>query len=288
MKNNTPYTKNIIPYTEDNVVDFWEAVSPSYPKPYDPELCLGMKQIFDRYSKEAGRKFIRIADCGCGTGNPAIGLKKIHGYDVFCTDISVNMIERLRENLEREKCDIKFKPCEWRDLRKFSKSSDEKFDVVICRGNSLIYVTSWDRNSVDPEVSDEGIKEALRNFYEILRPGGILYVDITNKKEYNSDHYIEYIGNRHTLNNDQEFIIFWKPEHNIEKKIRNVNAFRLYLSKNSSEPEIIKKYKFCSYLLKHEELIGYMREAGFRVTKKDKYVNVPGEFLYDVFIGRKI
>ena len=59
----------------------------------------------------------------------------------------------------------------------------EQFDLVYCRGNSLVYAASWEQNWVVPKRSEEEIFEAVSNFYKILREKGKLYIDITKHNE---------------------------------------------------------------------------------------------------------
>jgi SAM-dependent methyltransferase len=276
-----------IPILQDDIVDMWESVSPAYPKAYDPELTRGEKRVFDYYEKRIGRRFKRIIDCGCGTGNASIGLKKKYGYEVLCVDSSKFMIDKLKKNIKKEKCSIEVLECDWRDLKKHFISSKEKFDIVICRGNSLIYVNSWEKNSLLPNVAVDGIKESLLNFYEILNPRGILYIDITNRKEFNSKSSFEFIGKRDDIENKQSFIIYWNAKHELKNKIRYVHAYRLFYSNVSYIPTQLRFFRFTSYLLLHEELLNYMSEVGFKITRRDMYLKVNGEFLYDVFVGIK-
>ena len=63
----------------------------------------------------SGRQVQSVLDCACGTGFPAIQLKKA-GFDVYCTDGSETMIRQFRHNLEKEGLDIPNKVTDWPDL----------------------------------------------------------------------------------------------------------------------------------------------------------------------------
>ncbi len=58
-----------------------------------------------------------------------------------------------------------------------------QFDAVICRGNSLPYAVSWNKDEIDPEKAQRAIMESLRQMWAKVKPGGILYVDAVPKAE---------------------------------------------------------------------------------------------------------
>lgn len=271
---------------EDNIVDLWETVNSDYPFPYNKELCSGINQLIIDYSDKLGLRLNRIIDCGCGSGNPSIGLKKEYGYDVTCSDMSSEMLERLRENLKATNVDLPIIPSEWRDLSKHIISEQDKFDMVICRGNSLIYATSWDRKSLLPNIAREGIIEALKNFYAILKNGGIIYLDLSNQREFETNNYYEFVGHRNSPSSAGDIILFWKVQHVSAQKIRLVHSKRIFFNE-FEEPVSIKYFKFVSYLLGHNELVEMMKEVGFKMNKDNIFIDVHGEKLYDVFIGIK-
>ncbi len=275
-----------IPIKPDNLVDLWEAVPEDYPLPYDRNLCEGLHRLLSQYLQGKGRNIRRIIDCGCGTGNPAIGLRHLYDeYDITCNDESLHMIERLEENLQRYDFELKTELSSWSDLsRRFSRP-EERFDAVLCRGNALVYAASWNRDKVVPSVALREIRNSLWNFHEILHPGGILYVDITHNKEFLTGTHFEIVGFR--SNGVEEFILCWKTRLDYERATRSATIYRIFLDRETGSPVKIKFHVLHSFLLRQEMLLSLMSEAGFDIQNENKPVNVKGENRYEVFIGRK-
>src|SRR3712207_5350836 len=80
-----------------------------------------------------------ILDCGGGTGFPAIELRA-RGWEVAYVDRSSEMLEAFQGNCARHDVHIPTYQVDWLEL---SEVLGERFDALICRGNSLVYVGSW-------------------------------------------------------------------------------------------------------------------------------------------------
>ena len=77
-----------------------------------------------------------ILDCGGGTGFPAIGLRA-NGWKVSYVDKSNEMLETFQGNCARHNVHIPTYQADWLQL---SHVLADRFDAVLCRGNSLVYV----------------------------------------------------------------------------------------------------------------------------------------------------
>ena len=97
-----------------------------------------------------------MLDCACGTGWHAIALAQ-RGYRVAGSDISAAMIARARENAAREGVTIPFAVAGFQELRAMFR---ERFDAVLCLGNSLPHV-----------LTDDAALESLANMRDRLRAG---------------------------------------------------------------------------------------------------------------------
>ena len=106
-----------------------------------------------------------ILDCACGTGWHAIALRQ-RDYQVAGSDISPAMIARARENAAREHAEIPFATASFQTLR---VTYPERFDAVLCLGNSLPHV-----------LSDEAAVDSLRNMRGCLNTGGVLILHNLN------------------------------------------------------------------------------------------------------------
>jgi glycine/sarcosine N-methyltransferase len=106
-----------------------------------------------------------ILDCACGTGWHAIALAQ-RGYTVAGSDISSTMIARARENAAREGVTILFAAAGFQELR---ATYPERFDAVLCLGNSLPHV-----------LTDDAALDSLSSMRDCLRDGGVLILHNLN------------------------------------------------------------------------------------------------------------
>lgn len=116
---------------------------------------------------------LRILDCACGSGFPAIELAQ-RGYDITCSDGSTTMLRHFRRNVARAGLAIESDHVRWEHLAGRHRSA---FDVVMCRGASFPYAGTWDR---DAEPDRAALTASMEQFATVLRPGGRLYVDTTH------------------------------------------------------------------------------------------------------------
>jgi len=115
--------------------------------------------IFKKYNVKT------VLDCACGTGHHVMMLKQL-GYNVTGSDLSPMMINKAQKNLKMRKLDALLKISDIRDLH---KNFVEKFDAVICVGNSLPHL-----------LSDEDIVSALSEMNAILNDNGMLILEQRN------------------------------------------------------------------------------------------------------------
>jgi SAM-dependent methyltransferase len=236
------------------------------------QLCLHFE--YDRAALVAGleewlkwNKDTKILDCACGTGFPSIDLLQ-KGYNVTCTDGSQRMLAEFNVNAEKAGVVANPQCIQWSDL---SKHFDQEFDVVMCRGSSLIYAGAWDR---DATPDREAIKVAIRNFGECLKLGGVLYVDTTSEENLSRS----------------------LPEHNTYPE-RVIGGQRvslsevIYTDKNANlrtwestltVDGVAYEFERHSYYLPHSDLLAILLECGFGNIRKSK---VRGEH-YDVFTSQ--
>jgi SAM-dependent methyltransferase len=212
-----------------------------------------------------------ILDAGCGSGFLTLDLIK-KGYRVVGTDKSDEMIRQIKINAKKMSVSIEAYNVMWSDL---SKKFDPIFDMVYCRGNSLVYAASWERNWIVPSRSYEEIRNAIRNFHHVLKDGGYLYIDITNQKEAPHESNIGTVETKHG-----PVQISWKIEHDIKNMIRIWTVTLKFLKSGKT-----KSYPSYSYFLHPEKLLEFLQGAGFRKTEKN--VKVKGETNYNVFVSEK-
>lgn len=116
---------------------------------------------------------LRILDCACGSGFPAIELKR-RGYDISCTDGSEMMLSHFRRNARLDGVDLEPKRVLWKDL---PGCYGGQFDVVMNRGGgNYRYAGVWDGGGL---ADRQAMAEAIGQWVACVRPGGRFYVDIT-------------------------------------------------------------------------------------------------------------
>lgn len=137
------------------------------------EVCTDRELVVD-HLEELLRSFAHgpVLDCAVGTGFITLELIE-RGHNIVCADGSVAMLERFKRKARQLGLDVKPVRLDWSEL---AGSFPDVFDLVICRGNSLVYAGVWDQD--DPEADPAAVSEALKSMYGALRPGGSIYVDI--------------------------------------------------------------------------------------------------------------
>jgi len=109
---------------------------------------------------------IRTAiDAGCGTGFHSIILSKL-GIKVWAIDISGKMLEQLKINSKNDNLNIITVKTSFDNINKVVK---ENVDSIFCLGNSLPHT-----------ISSNQLKKSIKNFYSILKPNGIIILQILN------------------------------------------------------------------------------------------------------------
>ncbi len=106
-----------------------------------------------------------VLDCAAGTGWHAIALAE-RGYAVAGSDASPAMVARARENADRNGQSIPFQSALFEDL---SAVFRERFDAVLCLGNSFVHV-----------LTEDAALASLSNMRQCLRGGGILMLHNLN------------------------------------------------------------------------------------------------------------
>ncbi|MFE5807119.1 class I SAM-dependent methyltransferase [Streptomyces sp. NPDC056491] len=137
------------------------------------EACSDRKQVTD-HLEDLLSSFPEksIIDCSVGTGFITLDLIS-QGYGIVCTDGSAGMLEQFERNAAELGLEANPVLLDWADL---AGTFPDMFDLLICRGNSLVYANVWDDNTAAAGASS--IAGHLKSMYGALKPGGFIYVDI--------------------------------------------------------------------------------------------------------------
>ncbi len=106
-----------------------------------------------------------VLDCACGTGWHAIALAQ-RGYRAAGSDASPAMIARARENAQREGAVIPFEVARFEEL---SSTFRERFDAILCLGNSFVHV-----------LTDDAALASFKSMRECLNEGGLFILHDLN------------------------------------------------------------------------------------------------------------
>jgi 2-polyprenyl-3-methyl-5-hydroxy-6-metoxy-1,4-benzoquinol methylase len=155
--------------------EFYDELSPFYHLIFQDWEASIEKQanILDGIIKsEWGDKVSAIADVSCGIGTQAIGLAQL-GYDVDASDISVQEIQRAKEETKKRGLKVHYSVSDMRDL---SAHHSKEFDVLISCDNSIPHL-----------LSDQDILKAFREFYHCIKPGGGCLITLRDYEKESRD-----------------------------------------------------------------------------------------------------
>lgn len=120
-----------------------------------------------------------VFDVACGTGVDSIMLLE-EGFEVQSADISDKMLKQAYETRwKRRKDDIfdrwVIEEANWLTLEDDMDDSvpEDGYDAIICMGNSFAHLPDYHGDNRDHVT-------AIKQFYNLLKPGGILVIDHRN------------------------------------------------------------------------------------------------------------
>ena len=133
--------------------------------PYSP---LKQRQVYIEAMIESLRlpRGARILDVGCGPGELLLSLL-VKGYDAVGIDISAGMVDEAARTI-RHNGFPDFSGASVGDIEKLS-FDDGEFDVVVASG-----VIEYQKDD----------RDALSEMKRVLRPGGYLILNVTNRRSY--------------------------------------------------------------------------------------------------------
>lgn len=209
-----------------------------------------------------------VLDCACGSGFPSLDLHRL-GYRLTCTDGSALMLERFRRKARAAGVALEPRQARWQELGALYPSS---FDVVLCRGCSLIYAGTWDTDA-DPDWS--AFVTAVENFVRCLRPGGRLYVDTTTEEDLHGEYpQVEEHG-PHLIEGHR---VQWRERVTADADA-GVRSWHVTLRVDDTLVGFERK----SHYVPHAKFVKVLEDAGLADIGP---VEIPGE-RYAVFVGRR-
>jgi glycine/sarcosine N-methyltransferase len=143
---------------------FYDSLAPDYDDMTGFDKRFVHERPFFRLLVE-NRRIGTAVDAGCGTGFHSLLLAGL-GVRVTAVDVSGEMLNRLESHSAKMALDIRRVRSGFTGLGEILKGP---FDAVFCMGNTLPHLLT------EPEIG-----KALETFASLLRPGGILFLQMLN------------------------------------------------------------------------------------------------------------
>jgi len=202
-----------------------------------------------------------ILDCACGTGQHVVMFTSM-GFHTKGSDLSPAMIKKARINSKKHNVRATFKITDFRSLE---KSFNEKFDAVVCMGNSLPHL-----------LSDKDLTKALNEMYKVLNKNGILIL-----QQRNYDMLTRLQKRFFPMSIGKDEIFFYVLDYLPNKIIFNVVDLELKSEKfkvYKTEYNPLTKDKLTKSLLKsgfsNLKFYGNFKFAKFNIKKDDELIVV--------------
>ncbi len=238
---------------------------------YDPKsYAEDMKNLFEKIGigKQSG-----ILDTCVGPGFFDTELLK-EGYHITTADKNPNMIVPFQNALRELGIDHATTISAWLDLPKHFQK--ESFDLLLNRGNSFIYAAGgWNEMiAIDKNESLAKFKETLEVYYDLLKPGGYLYIDKFRDSEIPDKKVVARLNIEN--GEEQKDIVFYverKPEE-------NVRFAQMLLRDESGEERGLPNV---AYDLSEDEMENLLKEIGFKSQK----LSIKSERHFVVWLAQK-
>lgn len=178
----------------------------------------------------------RGMDCGCGSGNVTLRLKKM-GYDVIGADISPEMLEVARGNFRRENISV---PLVLMDSRKLKTGNKLDFITAVC--DVVNYMP-------DPE-------KFFVSAYGALNGDGVLVFDISSEYKLT-----EIIGNNTFTDSTDDVTYIWSNRLNKNKS--SVDMLMTFFVKNNTGAYDKREERQRQYIFSADDIAEMLSRAGF-------------------------
>jgi len=193
-----------------------------------------------------------VLDAACGTGASAAALAR-RGFRVRATDGSDAMVAMAAARFEHERLDIPLATCLWADL---PAVVGERFDVVLCLGNSLVHTASRD-----------AMIEALTGLRQMARPGGHVVVDSRNWEKVHAERRVVRVKDRVVTRNGRQCVSLYCWE--IPDRLEAATTARIVFLFEDGDRVEPHEYRIDFRPFTHAELRERLAEAGLREVDTD-------------------
>jgi SAM-dependent methyltransferase len=138
-----------------------------------------------------------VLDAACGSGVDTAVLAH-RGFSVWAADGSDAMLEVAAARFRRDRLAIPHSCCAWADL---PEAIAERFDVVLCIGNSLVHAAGRD-----------AMVQALTGLRRMTRPGGHVVIDSRNWEKLHANREIVQVAPRVVIRGGRRCVVLYAWE----------------------------------------------------------------------------
>jgi len=257
--------------TEDEPAfpDLWKLTE--YKLLYDTEAYLAdMKNLFEKIGIT---KQSKLLDMCVGPGFFSTELVK-DGYNLATSDKNPYMIIPFQESLKESGINHTVIISSWLDLPKHFKK--ESFDMLFNRGNTFIYAAGgWNEAiTVHREETLALMKRTLEVYFDLLRPGGYLYIDKFRDSEIPDKKVVARLNIKNT--GEQEDLVFY-----VERKPDQQVRFAQMLLRDKTGKE--RGIPNVAYDLSEDEMESLLKSVGFKINK----LQIKSERHFSVWLAQK-
>ncbi|MFV0364393.1 MAG: class I SAM-dependent methyltransferase [Suipraeoptans sp.] len=175
---------------------------------YSKSLFARIEPILQQYNIKS------IIDCCCGVGNDLLYFAK-RGYSISGSDISSEMLKATKENMDKHNFSVNLFQS---NVVNVSKNIQEKFDLVIFRGNALGHLNKTEQI------------EAIKGLFDITKNGGLLLIDFRNGEAYfKKKRCIEQRGIGINKDDSEIYFCFYHTKHPKTSSERYKITSRIYI-----------------------------------------------------------
>ena len=193
-----------------------------------------------------------VLDAACGTGINAAVLAR-RGFDVWATDGSEAMVEEAAARFRREHLPIPLRRCLWADL---PATLAERFDVVLCVGNSLVHAAGRD-----------AMVAGLTGLRRMARPGGHVAIDSRNWEKLHAERRIVRVANRVLTRDGRRCLSFYAWE--IPERLHDEHVAHIVFTFEDGDRVLTREYPVSFRPFTVAELRERLELAGLREVGTD-------------------
>ncbi len=213
-----------------------------------------------RHFRRLKRPVRSVAELACGTGTLAALLAK-RGYQVTAMDLSPEML-----SAAAQKCEGLDVALVCRDMSRLRLP--EPTDAIVCCLDSVNYVTR-----------PAALRRTFRRVYESLAPGGLFLFDAKTPLA------LEAAGGQTYVDEREDLLCLWRGEWSPKRRVCGYGIDLFSLRSDGTWDRASEYHQ--EYAYAPEELIGYLREAGFPAVNVygDKTMRPPQEGAERIFFA---